>query len=244
MQVILTNKLLIYLTEFLHKLGSNYCELICGLEEQWCELDYKTTIIALITLLIIFFIVLNWMIRLFILYQMTINNIFFIVQVKIYYHTVLTFFKKVLKFFRNTNRNMLVLLLPLDTPWNNFEIYFYVIFILAIILWVVNLLFSLRILDMDKGRGFECGLQSFFQTREQFHISFHRVSLLFLAFDLEIVIIYPAGGSDIQKVPPLFYNLLIFILILMVGFIYEISVNALDIFITELIDNWSIVDFR
>jgi len=88
---------------------------------------------------------------------------------------------------------------------------------------------------MDKGRGFECGLQSFFQTREQFHISFYRVSLLFLAFDLEIVIIYPAGASNIH--PPLFYNLLIFILILMIGFIYEISVNALDIFITDLVNN-------
>jgi NADH-ubiquinone oxidoreductase chain 6 len=139
----------------------------------------------------------------------------------------------------NENITMLALLIPipLDTPWYNFEVYFYVILLLAIILWVVNLLFSLRILDMDKGRGFECGLQSFFQTREQFHISFHRVSLLFLAFDLEIVVIYPAGVSDIN--PPLFYNLLIFILILMVGFIYEISVNALDIFITELLDNWN-----
>jgi NADH:ubiquinone oxidoreductase subunit 3 (subunit A) len=89
---------------------------------------------------------------------------------------------------------------------------------------------------MDKGRGFECGLQSFFQTREQFHISFHRVSLLFLAFDLEIIIIYPSSVSDIHKVPTMFFNLLAFLIILMIGFIYEICVNALDIYVPSLVN--------
>jgi NADH-ubiquinone oxidoreductase chain 6 len=134
---------------------------------------------------------------------------------------------------------LLPLTFPLDMPWPNFEVYFYTIIIIAILLWGINILFSIRNLDMDKGRGFECGLQSFFQTREQFHISFHRVSLLFLAFDLEIIIIYPASVSDIHKVPTLFFNLLAFLIILMIGFIYEISVNALDIYVPSLVNYWN-----
>jgi NADH:ubiquinone oxidoreductase subunit 3 (subunit A) len=143
---------------------------------------------------------------------------------------------------KNTKKKSIFLLplsVPLDLVWSNFETYFYIIFILALLLWVINILFSIRNLDMDKGRGFECGLQSFFQTREQFHISFHRVSLLFLAFDLEIVIIYPASVSNIHKVSNLFFNLLAFLIILMLGFIYEISVNALDIFVSNLVYYWN-----
>ena len=93
----------------------------------------------------------------------------------------------------------------------------------------LNSYFSLSIKYLDKGGGFECGFTSFVQTRERFNIIFYRVSLLFLIFDLEIILAFPFTAvlqkdQNISK-----NNLLAFLYILIVGFIYELKEGALNI---------------
>ena len=109
---------------------------------------------------------------------------------------------------------------------------FYFIFInmiIAFLLLSVNAYFSLSIKYIDKGGGFECGFTSFVQTRERFNVIFYRVSLLFLVFDLEIVLIfpYPAIYHNTQNISK--NNVLAFLYILIVGFIYELKEGALVI---------------
>ena len=101
--------------------------------------------------------------------------------------------------------------------------------IIAIILILINYLFSISIKYLEKRGGFECGFTSFFQTRERFNIIFYRVSLLFLIFDLEIILIFPfpALSNKIQSISK--NNVLIFLYVLVIGFIYEIKEGALDI---------------
>jgi NADH-ubiquinone oxidoreductase chain 6 len=101
--------------------------------------------------------------------------------------------------------------------------------IIAILLLFINSYFSLNIKYLEKGGGFECGFTSFLQTRERFNIIFYRVSLLFLVFDLEIILIYPypaiyQKNQNISK-----NNVLAFIYILIIGFIYELKEGALNI---------------
>ena len=109
---------------------------------------------------------------------------------------------------------------------------FFLVFIplLAIILLVVNLLFASHNPYIEKNSAFECGFHSFLgQNRTQFSISFFIFALLFLLFDLEILLVYPyivsAYTNDI-------YGLvvtLVFFLVLTLGFAFELGKNALKI---------------
>jgi len=101
--------------------------------------------------------------------------------------------------------------------------------IVALLLLAVNSYFSLSVKYLDKGGGFECGFTSFVQTRERFNVIFYRVSLLFLVFDLEIILAFPytviyQKNQNISK-----NNVIAFLYILIVGFIYELKEGALNI---------------
>ena len=101
--------------------------------------------------------------------------------------------------------------------------------VVAILLLSINSYFSLNVKYLEKGGGFECGFTSFLQTRERFNVIFYRVSLLFLVFDLEIILIfpYPAIYQKNQNISK--NNVLAFIYILVIGFIYELKEGALNI---------------
>lgn len=100
---------------------------------------------------------------------------------------------------------------------------------IGLLLLLVNSYFSLSIKYLEKGGGFECGFTSFVQTRERFNVIFYRVSLLFLVFDLEIILAfpYPAIYQKNQNISK--NNVLVFLYILVIGFIYELKEGALNI---------------
>jgi len=71
---------------------------------------------------------------------------------------------------------------------------FFLIFIpiLGLILLGVNILLAPQNPYQEKNSPFECGFHSFLdQNRTQFNISFFIFALLFLLFDLEILLAYP-----------------------------------------------------
>jgi NADH:ubiquinone oxidoreductase subunit 3 (subunit A) len=95
-------------------------------------------------------------------------------------------------------------------------------------LWI-NSYFSLSIKYLEKGGGFECGFTSFVQTRERFNVIFYRVSLLFLVFDLEIILVFPYMTIYQKNQSMSKNNVLAFLYILVLGFIYELKEGALNI---------------
>lgn len=101
--------------------------------------------------------------------------------------------------------------------------------VIGLLLLVVNTYFSLSVKYLDKGGGFECGFTSFIQTRERFNVIFYRVSLLFLIFDLEIILIFPFTALYLKNQNNAKNNVLAFLYILVVGFIYELKEGALNI---------------
>jgi NADH-ubiquinone oxidoreductase chain 3 len=109
---------------------------------------------------------------------------------------------------------------------------FFLFFIplLALILLSVNLIFAPHNPYGEKKTTFECGFHSFLgQNRTQFTISFFIFGLLFLLFDLEILLIYPYSVSSyINGIYGLIIMLLFFIL-LTLGFIFELGKKALTI---------------
>ena len=102
--------------------------------------------------------------------------------------------------------------------------------ILAIILLAINLVLAPHNPYEEKDSAFECGFHSFLgQNRSEFSISFFIFALLFLLFDLEILLVYPyivsAYVNDIFGL----IIMLMFFLILTLGFAFELGKNALSI---------------
>jgi NADH-ubiquinone oxidoreductase chain 3 len=109
---------------------------------------------------------------------------------------------------------------------------FFLIFIplLAFILLAVNLIFAPHNPYQEKDSAFECGFHSFLeQNRTQFSISFFIFALLFLLFDLEILLIYPYVVSSYTNGIYGLTLMLVFFLALTLGFAFELGKNALKI---------------
>jgi len=109
---------------------------------------------------------------------------------------------------------------------------FFLIFIpiLALILLMINIIFAPHNPYDEKNSAFECGFHSFLgQNRSEFSISFFIFALLFLLFDLEILLVYPYVVSAYVNGIFGLIVMLIFFLVLTLGFAFELGKNALSI---------------
>ncbi|MEZ5543104.1 MAG: NADH-quinone oxidoreductase subunit A [Pseudomonadota bacterium] len=82
--------------------------------------------------------------------------------------------------------------------------------------------------DSAKNSPFECGFEAFEDTRMRFDVRYYLVAILFILFDLEIAFLFPwAVVLDSIGVFG-FVAMLIFLAILVIGFIYEWKKGALE----------------
>ena len=109
-------------------------------------------------------------------------------------------------------------------------IFFIFVPTLAIILLGLNLILAPHNPYDEKDSVFECGFHSFLgQNRSEFSISFFIFALLFLLFDLEILLVYPYVISAYNNGIFGLIIMLIFFLVLTLGFVFELGRNALSI---------------
>lgn len=121
------------------------------------------------------------------------------------------------------------------TSWVFF--FFFVPF-LAFVLLAVNFAFAPHNPYLEKNNVFECGFTSFFgQNRTQFSISFFIFALLFLLFDLEILLVYPYLVSSYNNETYGLVILLIFLMALTLGFVFELGKKALTIDSRQTMEN-------
>jgi NADH-ubiquinone oxidoreductase chain 3 len=122
--------------------------------------------------------------------------------------------------------------------------FFLFIPILSIILLIVNLLLAPHNPYEEKDSVFECGFHSFLgQNRSEFSISFFIFALLFLLFDLEILLVYPYIVSVYMNGIFGLIIMLIFFLLLTLGFVFELGKNALSIESRQINNNNVLVEF-
>ena len=113
---------------------------------------------------------------------------------------------------------------------SNLTFFLFFIPFLAILLLTINLIFAPHNPYGEKKTSFECGFHSFLgQNRTQFSISFFIFALLFLLFDLEILLIYPYSVSSYTNGVYGLVVMLLFFILLTLGFIFELGKKALDI---------------
>ena len=76
--------------------------------------------------------------------------------------------------------------------------------------------------------SYECGFGAFEDARMKFDVRYYLVAILFILFDLEIAFLFP--WAVVLKEIGLFgfFSMMIFLAILVVGFIYEWMKGALE----------------
>ena len=104
---------------------------------------------------------------------------------------------------------------------------------------LVSIIFSLGVLSLsflvspkkpnnEKLSPYECGFEPFDDARTKFDIRFYLVALLFIIFDLEVVFLFPWAIS-LENIGIFGYlSMMIFLIILTIGFIYEWKKGALE----------------
>jgi len=111
---------------------------------------------------------------------------------------------------------------------NSFLFYFILVPVIVIALLALNLFFAASKPNEEKLTTFECGFSPVEQARQKFSIHFYLVGILFLVFDLEVLLLFPAAVSMNSISQSGFWILLFFLVVLTVGFIYEYSSGALN----------------
>jgi NADH-ubiquinone oxidoreductase chain 3 len=109
-------------------------------------------------------------------------------------------------------------------------LFIFVVSVIAVLFLVLNLLFAPHNPYQEKFSSFECGFHSFLgQNRSQFNVKFFIFGLVFLLFDLEITLVFPyAVSQNLNDIYGLII-VLIFLVIVTIGFIYELGKGALKI---------------
>ncbi len=82
--------------------------------------------------------------------------------------------------------------------------------------------------DDAKLAPYECGFEAFEDARMKFDVRYYLVAILFILFDLEIAFLFPWAIANEQVGLLGFWTAMVFLTILVVGFIYEWKKGALD----------------
>jgi len=82
--------------------------------------------------------------------------------------------------------------------------------------------------DSEKNSPYECGFEAFEDSRMKFDVRYYLVAILFIIFDLEIAFLFPWAVvlEDIGMTG--FVAMMVFLGILVIGFIYEWKKGALE----------------
>jgi len=100
--------------------------------------------------------------------------------------------------------------------------------ILSLILVVASYVLIQQKIYKEKISAYECGFEPFEDARNKFDVRFYIVAILFLIFDIEVIYLVPWSVSFSVLPSISFFTMMIFLFILIIGFVYEIYMGALD----------------
>lgn len=93
---------------------------------------------------------------------------------------------------------------------------------------LIGFLLGPRKPDSEKDSPYECGFEAFEDARMKFDVRYYLVAILFIIFDLEIAFLFPWAIVFTELGIFGFTAMMIFLAILVVGFIYEWKKGALE----------------
>ena len=102
-------------------------------------------------------------------------------------------------------------------------------FLLTCVLFLIAFVLSSKSMSFEKGSPYECGFEPFgSDAHSVFNIQYFVVGILFMIFDLELAYLF-SWALYLGTLPIFsFWIVIFFLLLLIVGFIYEWKKGALD----------------
>ena len=82
--------------------------------------------------------------------------------------------------------------------------------------------------DAAKDAPYECGFEAFEDARMKFDVRYYLVAILFIIFDLEIAFMLPWAVVLQDLSINAFWSMMLFLVLLGIGFIYEWKKGALE----------------
>ena len=101
--------------------------------------------------------------------------------------------------------------------------------IVTILFILAKLLNSRNIIDREKASSFECGFDPKSNARVPFSLRFFMLAIIFIVFDIEIVLLIPTPLlRDVLNTPESLFLAITFLIILLVGLFHEWKQGSLD----------------
>ena len=107
-------------------------------------------------------------------------------------------------------------------------LFLFVAIVIAVALLAIGWLLGPKRPGAEKNSPYECGFEAFEDARMKFDVRYYLVAILFILFDLEIAFLFPWAVALREIGTPGFLAMMLFLAILVVGFIYEWKKGALD----------------
>lgn len=107
-------------------------------------------------------------------------------------------------------------------------IFFGIALVISMIAIGIPFIFAENKPDNEKSSAYECGFDAFADSRTKFDVRFYLVAILFIIFDLEIMFLFPWAISLKNIGLYGFCSMMIFLFVLIIGFVYEWSKGALE----------------
>src|ERR1700688_2044691 len=105
--------------------------------------------------------------------------------------------------------------------------------VIAAALVAISFLLGKRVRNRVKDSPYESGIAPTGSARERFSVKFYLVAIVFILFDIEAVFLYPWAVVYRELKMFAFFEMLLFIVLVLVGFFYVWKKGALDWSIEE-----------
>lgn len=120
--------------------------------------------------------------------------------------------------------------------FQNIFIFFLASLMFSLLLLVVASLFSVKIWNIFKTKSYECGFKNFdHNSRQTIDIHFFFVGILFVLFDLEVILLFPWALNYDKLSYEALLSIFIFLFFLILSYWYELKEGLL---------NWSLIDLQ
>lgn len=107
--------------------------------------------------------------------------------------------------------------------------FFLLLLLVTFLLGLVAYILMRKQSSRAKLSSYECGFEPYNDARKSFYVNFYNIGLMFLLFDVEIILILPSLYSVNFLTSLGYFWLIFFILVLVLGYLYELSLGALTI---------------
>lgn len=119
--------------------------------------------------------------------------------------------------------------IPVPLAYQEFLIFVITIFLVTFFLVFTAYWFSNKQYYAEKVSAYECGFEPFHGVRRPINTNFYNIALLFLLFDVELVILFPGLSCLLHLTEMGKWFLYTFIFLLWFGYAYELNSKSLYI---------------